>query len=308
MVSAKAVFYCILYSISYAAAAMFTRFLSVETPKYYIPGLRAVLQVLLLLPVIYHDHGSIEKTHSHWFQIMYSKSLRLTLFARAILGLAAYYCYVISLDYVTLGDASAIRAAQVPLTTVIAFLWLGETINNKQKLLIVISVTGIGLITQSNPPTETVIGEKAEISIWGTLIGIALGVISVVLAAIVFVAMRSMGKRVTLWEIPFSMGLIGVFLIPGMWLTGAMPLSYLANMSYNDLFYATIISVLGITSQVTKKVACDHEKAAIVAILCNLAVVASYALQWVVLGNVPNTMAMCGAALILVSAIGLKLA
>ena len=71
MVSAKAVFYCILYSISYAAAAMFTRFLSVETPKYYIPGLRAVLQVLLLLPVIYHGkfktkRKGVGRNHKNW--------------------------------------------------------------------------------------------------------------------------------------------------------------------------------------------------------------------------------------------------
>ena len=62
-----------------------------------------------------------------------------------------------TLDYISIGDATAIRALAGPVTAVFAYLLLKEKISNKAKLLVFIGVIGMVFISRSilNPSLFT---------------------------------------------------------------------------------------------------------------------------------------------------------
>ena len=231
-------------------------------------------------------------------EILYVKKLWITVLGRAVGGYISFLLYFMTLDYISIGDATAIRALSGPVTAIFAYLILGEKITNKAKCLVFVGVIGMFFISRSK--TDNLPGGSTTTK---TLIGVGMGLVSVIFASLAMVAMRGMGKRVH-YLIPSQVhAMVGVlFVIPAFLVVGLMPVGFFNEMNINDFWYLLGISVAGTLAQVFKKLALEYEKAAVATIFFNTQVIFTYAWQWGFLDNAPSWEAMVGAGLILSSA------
>lgn len=291
------VIYALLHAACFSLNGLFARWLTDDIAKHNIPPFRSIIQAASLWPLLYCIEGA-QKVEDQVLEILYVKKLWITVLGRAVGGYISFLLYFMTLDYISIGDATAIRALSGPVTAIFAYLILGEKITNKAKCLVFVGVIGMFFISRSK--TDNLPGGSTTTK---TLIGVGMGLVSVIFASLAMVAMRGMGKRVH-YLIPSQVhAMVGVlFVIPAFLVVGLTPVGFFNEMNINDFWYLLGISVAGTLAQVFKKLALEYEKAAVATIFFNTQVIFTYAWQWGFLDNAPSWEAMVGAGLILSSA------
>ena len=291
------VIFALLHAICFSVNGLFARWLTSDIEKHQIPPFRSIIQAASLWPLLYCIEGQA-KVENQVLEILNVKKLWITVLARSVGGYISFLLYFMTLDYITIGDATAIRALSGPVTAVLAYFFLGEKINNRQKSLIFLGVLGMVFISRSK--NDNLPGGS---DLTKTLVGVGMGLVSVFFASLAMVAMRGMGKRVH-YLIPSQVhAMVGVlFVIPSFLALRLIDKKFFNEMNILDFWYLLGISVAGTLAQVFKKLALEYEKAAIATIFFNTQVIFTYIWQWGLLDNVPSWEALVGASLILSSA------
>jgi len=310
MLNAKGLFYTLLSGFAYSLQSMFAKQLE-EIPKVNIAPFRSVVQLTLFIPVLQFAFPDSVSTKSFVQQITVPE-IRNGIIGRAFWGYLAICTLFFSLNYLSIGDSSAIRAMVAPVTAVLAYFMLKEKMNALQVILMLVSVSGMVFIAQPWVEAEAQSIDTSNYSDFerkfATTIGCCVCFMSVLGNSICAITIRGLGKRVHFWILTFYHCLFGVAIVLPIWVAvGNIDPAQLWRDGFlrQDAYLMCVIAICGTTAQVTKKLALDYEKAVIVQMVGNTQVIFSYLLQYFILGNVPNFWSIIGAVLIFVSVVGL---
>lgn len=322
--------YSISFALTYALQSMFVQKLQ-EVPKINVAVYRSCLQITFFLPILQLFFKDSIQTQN-FVKMIKIKELRKGIFYRVFWGYVAIMFLFASLRYISIGDSSCIRALVGPVTAVLAYFTIKESINLFQTCLMVLSVIGMVFIAQPwigaeghehlkslnfdqdiNEVNFTDVQQQSPLNPFETrysaVLGSALCFISVLGNSIATIAIRGMGKKVHFWLLTFFHALFGALLVLPSWaILGFINLTQLWNTSFtkHDIFHLIAISICGTLAQISKKLALENEKAVIVQMIGNVQVVFCYVLQYFVLGKIPNVYSGIGAVFILVSVFGLS--
>ena len=293
--------YALLSAVCFSINGLLARWLTDDFAKHNIPLFRSMIQAITLWPLLYFIEGR-EKVENQVMEILFVKKLWFTVLGSAVGSYIAFSLYLMTFDYLSIGDTTAIAALIGPVTAVFAYLLLKEKLSNKAKMLVFVGVVGMVFISRSK--SDNLPGGSSSSK---TLIGVGMVLVSVIFTSFSWVAMRGMGKRVHYLIPSYVNAMVGVLLVIPVFLVFELtPTSFYNGMNINDFWCLLGISVLGTLAQVFRKLALEYEKAAVTTIFFNTQVIFTYVWQWGILGNKPSWEAMVGAGLILSSVILFK--
>lgn len=341
MMNFKGLIYSLLFAFSYALQSMFAKQID-SIDKVNMAPTRSILQLCFFMPsliLIFPDSLSTKSL------VTYVKDLpmRKMIIARVCYGYGAILTLFWSLQYLSIGDSSSIRALVAPCTAILAYFMLNERITVFELVLMLVSVIGMIFIAQpwEDPASNSEISENLVnlsnvttssfnqtqnytisfdtestkssfftnfIATYPGIIGSILCIISTYCNAAASVAMRALGKSIHYWVLTYFHALFGgIIILPIFILLGIFPMQNLIQigLTSTDMLRLSAVTICGTFSQVLKKLALEYEKAVVVQMIGNSQVIFSYLMQFFVLKNVPNFYSLIGAGLILFSVVGL---
>ena len=191
-----------------------------DVPTAQMVFLRSILSLALLIPWL------MRKGISR----LYTQRIGLHI-ARGVLGVTAMMCVFYAWGNLPLAQASLLKQTSPIFISIIAFLWLRESLGNKTILAIISGFIGVALI----------IDPGAENAHFNIVVFVALA--GAMLAGSAKVVVRKMSDTETPGRIVFYFSLIGV-------LVSAMPASWVwVSLNWIQLAAIVGIAVLSTTAQ-----------------------------------------------------------
>jgi len=290
-----------LHSIFFSLNALLIRKLTI-LPTLWVAPFRSIFQYIALLPLILFTVPDIKMVS---WEIIRVTSIRKSIFYRAILGYFAIVCYFWSLDFITMGNATAIRSLTAPIGALLAFIYLKEKMSPVEIGLLIVAVIGLVLIALDKD--KDAISSSMSFSS-SSVVGGALSLAAAISAALVLVIIRKAGKSVHYLVFSCAHALVGIVIVwPMALISGYIRFENFTQIPFSDVCLMIGLAFTGTTAQVFRKLALEHDRAGIVSILCNSQVIFSYLLQWFILDNIPSTKSIVGAALIMTATVGLSI-
>lgn len=266
-------------SLALVSTALFTlvgvqvRELSVDYDEFQILFFRQLVFVLLLIPAISKNLNELAKP----------RKVRLH-FLRILGAFIALYGGFVTVSNIAFADATALGFLQVVFVALIARLALGEKVAGQRLFTIIVGFIGVLLVVQPSFADSN-----------GVYIGT--GVVAAIGAAIAVTCVRAVAQsepKITLLAYQaVSVGVIALIPTLYVWQTPTI----------QDFFWLVSIGVLSSIAQYAGISAYKWAEANIVANVEYIKIIYSMMIGWVLFMEVPNTLAIVGAGVIVVSAL-----
>ena len=259
-----------------------------------------MLTCLILLPCMYLSFGT-KNLHNQILEILYDRKLLTVVLLRTILTVIAFPFYFLSIEYITIGDATAIQGLTGMFTAIFGWVILKESVSKLTKIFIFISLIGVFFISRSESRDNP---QQTNSFYSDTIIGITLGLTRVVLASLSIVYTRAMGVRVNSMLPMFLDATISVScFIPLFLMLEWTPVEYFSEMNLRDFYCLSGIALANVIGGTFGKMSLEYENSAIATVIFNTRIIFSYIWQWTILKEESSWEALVGAALIFGSAV-----
>jgi len=241
--------FALLSAVGFAAMAACVRISSVDLPQSEVVFFRNFIALLLLLPLLRHNHVSLKTSCLHLHLL------------RALAGLSAMYLYFYALNHLHLADALLLNYTSPVFIAVFAVVWLNEKWTLSRRLALGLSFAGLALLFHPSADLFSLAGLIGLAS--GALAGLALTTVKrlsdfddPVSIVVWFALISSLISAIPmLWSFQWPEGLEWVWLLAvGLFgsigqlaLTSAYrraPVTQVSPMGYTGILFAGIIGFL----------------------------------------------------------------
>jgi len=241
--------FALLSASGFAAMAACVRMASAELPQTEVVFFRNFIALLMLLPLLRHNHISL-KTRCFHLHLL-----------RAFSGLASMYLYFYALNGLHLTDALMLNYTSPIFIALFAVLWLKEDWTLRRRLALGLSLVGLGLLFHPSAGLLSLPGLLGLTS--GALAGLALTTVKRLsgsddpVSIVIWFALisSSMSALPMLWSFQWPQGTAWAWLLAvGMFgslgqlgLTSAYkraPVTQVSPLGYTGLLFAGLIGFL----------------------------------------------------------------
>jgi drug/metabolite transporter (DMT)-like permease len=242
-------------------------------PVFELVFFRGLVGYLLLVSIERLRHEPVRKAHDH-----------RGLFLRSIFGFLSLVLYVVTIEHVGLGLASALNQSSPVFVVVLSFSLLGERPRPVLLLLVLAAFGGVWLIAS---PDLSGVNAYA--------LG---GAASALLAALAYSMVRRLRRTDSAWVIVRTFTLwSAIFSVPCFFWSGFL---WPTPHEWGAL---VAVGVLGLAGQLLMTNAYQVAEASTVAPFLYVCPLASLAMGWAFWGEWPEQLALVGCAILLVSSL-----
>lgn len=261
----------------------------VEIHAVEITLFRLCVQFVIILPIMFYKRETVD--------ILGPENLRIPLWLRGFAGSTNLIFLYLAVTSLPLGDAVTITYLSLVLIPFGSKIVLKESLTVMDMVFAIISLTGVVLIAR---PSFFFPSENEDQSSTNTM-GVIYALISSVMRVASVVTLRMVGPS----TYPF---LNMIYYCACGIVTSSVILSAIQVFEYpcqRSLPFLCTMGVLGVLGQFFLTMSSKTERAGTVAILKASQIIFVYAMQVIILQDIPNPLSLAGAALVLSSSVGI---
>lgn len=276
----------LLSAFFFALNALFAKLIHLDGIQ--ITMCRLYVQFLILLPIVFYKRNEVD--------VLGPVGLRRFLWIRGCTGSIATVFMYLTISNLSVGNAITMTYMSIMLVPFIARIFLRESLTILDIIFAVVSLIGVILIARPAFLFPNVENEENE----NKAIGVTLGILTALFQATTMVILRKLGKVYTSLNVLYP-SIIG---------SGATTilLTALGKFEFpclHEIPFILGVGVTGLVGQYLIVISLGLERAGTVSILRSVQIIMVYILQITVLENMPSTLSLIGASLVLSGSIGI---